>query len=534
MGRLLSGLLQIGLAVIAMTRPAWGASASVAIAGTPASSVILGSAYSFAPTASSSAGYTLYFSIQNAPKWAAFTPSTGQISGTPTGVTGTYSNIVISASDGHGDRASLPPFSITVEDAPPTIGGTPPQSATAGEFYAFMPVATETTPLVGLTFSVTRLPLWAAFSTSTGTVSGIIPVGTSGTFTNITITVTNSAGQSASLNPFSIRVKSSTQGQSSALAFALTTPYDTPQNFDSYFSDANLDGVALQVQWANLETAPGTYIWSDTPGNSLDSVIAQAKTAGKMITLHIDAAPSATPTWLASAGAQFYSARGGSYVVPWDPVYLSEYSSFIVALAAHLAAEGYTNTIYDVSLTVPESEMNIIPCEKGMLSLRVPFDRTSYLAAWETIAAVLELSFPGQKKFLTPPANETICGSAADPTFYPDLLSALLLASDTYWMFAADLNAATSTGSAGSGRASPYLRTFLGVTGVAYQMLGAATPGGTSTLGGTYPGNLQQAVCAGLASGGQYIEIYSTDVLNSDTTIQTAIESVHRPGLCKF
>ena len=70
-------------------------------------------------------GKTLTFSIQNRPSWATFNTSTGALSGTPSSAqTGTYSNILISVSDGTAS-ASLPAFSIVVSapPAPPTISG---------------------------------------------------------------------------------------------------------------------------------------------------------------------------------------------------------------------------------------------------------------------------------------------------------------------------------------------------------------------------------------------------------------------------
>ncbi len=92
-------------------------SAPPTIAGTPATTVVAGSAYSFTPVAADTSGAPLTFSIQNAPDWATFSAATGQLAGTPgTGAAGTYSSIVISASDGQAS-VSLPPFAITVTQA---------------------------------------------------------------------------------------------------------------------------------------------------------------------------------------------------------------------------------------------------------------------------------------------------------------------------------------------------------------------------------------------------------------------------------
>jgi Putative Ig domain len=84
------------------------------ISGTPATQVTAGQAYSFTPTASGPAGTTLSFSVQNLPSWATFSIATGTVSGTPSSSNvGTFSNIVISVSDGQAS-AALPAFSIQV------------------------------------------------------------------------------------------------------------------------------------------------------------------------------------------------------------------------------------------------------------------------------------------------------------------------------------------------------------------------------------------------------------------------------------
>jgi large repetitive protein len=84
------------------------------ISGNPPTSVNVLSAYSFTPAASGPSGTTLTFSIQNKPAWASFNTANGALTGTPAAASaGTYSNIVISVSDGSAS-ASLPTFSITV------------------------------------------------------------------------------------------------------------------------------------------------------------------------------------------------------------------------------------------------------------------------------------------------------------------------------------------------------------------------------------------------------------------------------------
>lgn len=92
-------------------------------------------AYSFQPVTSDPNGDTLTFSISGRPGWATFNSATGKLSGTPTAQdVATYSNIVISASDGKVS-VNLAPFSISVvatATGAATITWTPPTTYTDG------------------------------------------------------------------------------------------------------------------------------------------------------------------------------------------------------------------------------------------------------------------------------------------------------------------------------------------------------------------------------------------------------------------
>jgi hypothetical protein len=84
------------------------------ISGTPSVSAQVGTAYGFQPTAADANGNILAFSISNKPAWLIFSTVTGQLSGTPsTANVGTYSNILITVSDGKAST-SLAAFAIIV------------------------------------------------------------------------------------------------------------------------------------------------------------------------------------------------------------------------------------------------------------------------------------------------------------------------------------------------------------------------------------------------------------------------------------
>jgi len=197
------------------------------ITGTPGTTVTAGSAYSFRPVGNDPDGNTLQYSIQNRPSWATFSATSGRLSGTPTTTdVGTSARITISVSDGTAS-ASLPSFTITVSapaNRPPSITGTPATSVTAGGSYTFTPGATDP-DANPLTFSIMNKPAWATFNTSTGRLSGSPTAADVGSFSGITISVSDGTA-SASLTAFSISVLQAANGTALISWTAPTTNTD--------------------------------------------------------------------------------------------------------------------------------------------------------------------------------------------------------------------------------------------------------------------------------------------------------------------
>src|SRR5579871_621363 len=154
------------------------------IEGVPEVAVDAGSPYVFAPTASDANGAPITFSISNKPSWASFDAATGALSGTPADSNvGDTSGISITATNNRGST-SIGPFSLKVTPRPlrpvikpgpgrplhslqgetaPVISGTPASTVTAGQAYAFAPVASDSDG-DALTFTIANKPAWAAFN----------------------------------------------------------------------------------------------------------------------------------------------------------------------------------------------------------------------------------------------------------------------------------------------------------------------------------------------------------------------------------
>jgi hypothetical protein len=216
------------------------------ISGTPSGAAQVGSPYVFAPNASDPEGQPLTFSIANRPPWASFDAATGRLSGTPdVAAVGEHVGITIAVSDGKLSSA-LPAFSILVNgNRAPSIGGTPTTDAREGQFYDFMPSASDPDGDT-LSFTIANRPAWATFNTQTGRLSGTPGTGTVGSFSGITIRVTDGL-LVATLTPFSINVEQVSLG-------SVTLAWSAPTLREDGTPLTNLAGYRIRYG-----TSPGSY-----------------------------------------------------------------------------------------------------------------------------------------------------------------------------------------------------------------------------------------------------------------------------------
>lgn len=243
------------------------------ISGTPVTTVVAASTYSFQPTAYDADGNALTFSIANKPAWATFSGTTGLLRGTPSGSdAGTYSSISIKVSDGKR-VATLPSFSITVTtpvtaNNPPVITGSPVVSAQAGQPYSFRASATDPdgNPVK---FSIQNKPGWATFDTSTGTLYGTPADANVGNYTNILISVSDGTATS-SLPAFTITV-------ALPVTRSATLNWTPPtQNVDGS-PITNLAGYKVLYG-----SSPGQYLQAlSVPVATMTSVVIEALEAGR-------------------------------------------------------------------------------------------------------------------------------------------------------------------------------------------------------------------------------------------------------------
>jgi hypothetical protein len=267
-GRLVAALIAATLTLLGVATPQsaeagrkrWSGS-NLSISGTPATSVVAGTPYSFTPTVKSTATM-LSYSVSNKPAWAAFSIATGSLSGTPSSTqVGSYANVTISVSDG-SSIATLSPFSITVTaptttNTPPVISGTPPTSVLAGSSYSFLPTASDANG-DALSFSISGKPAWASFDATSGLLSGTPDASYVGSYANIVISVSDGKA-STSLTAFTITVNSIALGSAS---LAWTPP---TQNTDG---TSLTDLAGYTIYYGTNSTALTSKIVIANPGAS--------------------------------------------------------------------------------------------------------------------------------------------------------------------------------------------------------------------------------------------------------------------------
>jgi hypothetical protein len=292
-----NGTLSTSLGAFTITVTGSGVPDAPLIGGTPGTSVTGGQAYRFQPTSSDPQGKSLQFSIINRPTWASFSTLTGLLSGTPTAAqTGSYPNIVISVSNGT-ESASLPPFSILVSKAPaagsPTISGSPATSVIVGNVYGFTPTTTD--PSGGkLTFSIKNAPGWTVFNSATGELSGTPTAADVGTYSNISISVSDGK-TSASLPSFPVAVTENATGSVSLdweapMSNTDGTPLTNLAGYWLYYG-TSANALTKSVKIANpgiltyvlSNLSPGTWYFAVTAYTTADVQSDQSAVASNII-----------------------------------------------------------------------------------------------------------------------------------------------------------------------------------------------------------------------------------------------------------
>ena len=136
----------------------------------------------------------------------------------------------------------------------PSISGNAPSAVNASSAYTFVPAASDADGDT-LAFSIQNKPAWATFNTGTGRLSGTPAPADVGTYSNISIAVSDGK-VSATLSPFAIAVTTMSNGHAT---LSWTAPTD------------NTDGTTL-ANLAGYRIRYGTSAGSLTQTIMIDNV----------------------------------------------------------------------------------------------------------------------------------------------------------------------------------------------------------------------------------------------------------------------
>jgi hypothetical protein len=308
------------------------------IAGTPATSAFVGQVYNFAPVGFDADGDTLTYTIQNAPSWATFTASTGQLTGTPTSANvGTTSNIMIRVSDGR-DEAALASFNLQVlatpppANRPPTISGTPQTTVAAGSTYIFQPVASDPDGNT-LRFTIQGQPSWATFSATTGRLTGTPSAANAGNTASITISVSDNVA-TVSLPSFIIAVSAPANRPPTITGTPLTSVVvGTAYSFQPSASDPDGNMLSFRIDnmpaWATFSTTTGRL--AGTPG---------AANVGSTANVVISVSDGTNSVSLPAFTLAVLQAANGTATVTWTAPLTNTDGSTLTDLAGYRVSYG--------------------------------------------------------------------------------------------------------------------------------------------------------------------------------------------------
>jgi hypothetical protein len=314
--------------------------------------------------------------------------------------------------------------------------------------------------------------------------------------------------------------------------YAVNAVQSSGQIDPAVLSNPHVDGVMLFFNWNSVEPLENQYNWK-----SVDARIAQAAAARKTVSLTVMAGFQ-TPSWVYTDGAKSFKfvwdknwgpalCSVQTMPLPWDPVYLAKWNSFIAAFGAryeanptvaHVKLSGINSKTPEIFLPISKNES----ISNGTVSCRgyndvadwqaAGYTRVKIENAWSQVSSAYAAAFPNKpfaammlpKAF--PPIDDNgnlISGQTDDPQATSDMVESAVSLYGAQFMLQND------------GLSNiwiwPFEGTYAGQINTGYQMVGVM---------GT---RLGAADNLALAAGAVFVEIYDADIDNPSnaTTITT-------------
>jgi hypothetical protein len=292
----------------------------------------------------------------------------------------------------------------------------------------------------------------------------------------------------------------------------------SPSNFPPWHANY-ISGMALRSVWAVIQPYKGVYDWS-----FFDQGLGLARQYNKKISLSV-AAGGFSPNWLINEGASYLNITIQTnflpqpeqlqMVLPWDPTFQREWSTFIHAMAARY--DGSSNVSY-VYVGGPGNyiETYVVRTQQDYDA----FNAVGGLPKWiESAKAVIDMygsSFK-QTPFLMAVANpvgQIPSAQAAGESAVEEVVNYGLAKYPGRFGVACDSLNDNSATTGSTYFANQMIEQNSAMSPAGFQMLAAATNSpSTSTVTDLYT-----ALAAGIELGGQFVEVYQTDCMNPQYT----------------
>jgi hypothetical protein len=280
-----------------------------------------------------------------------------------------------------------------------------------------------------------------------------------------------------------------------------------------------ISGMALRNVWAVIQTSKGVYDWS-----FFDQGLSLAQQNHKMISLSV-AAGAFSPSWLINEGAASinitvqpnFSSQPQQLkmVLPWDPIFQTEWLSFVQAMAARY--DGSPNVAY-VYIGGPGVyiETYVVQNQQDYDAFNAAGGLPAWIQGSEAVIDMYGSAFIKTPFFLAVanPVNQIPSQQAAGQAAVEQVINYGLAKYPGRFGIANDGLNDTSATNGLSFFANQIISQNSGTSPVGFQMVSAATNNGSTSS----VGNLTTAVNAGIDLGGHYIEVYQSDCLNPQYT----------------
>jgi hypothetical protein len=298
-------------------------------------------------------------------------------------------------------------------------------------------------------------------------------------------------------------------------------------------SNVAVDGISIRQKWQELEKSKGIYEWT-----FLDSEIARAAKANKVVLVRILSEGPSTPGWVFDEGVQtftyedknpYHTQKEGKFAIFWDKTYLSEKKTMIEAVGKHLAGNPTVQIVAAICASSHSGDWHLPHSPPDIEHWQaVGYTSERLLDVCKEIIDVTMQSFPRQAVVLAVGSNGKL-----DPN--PDYVSRLAVQYGRT-QYPGRLIAERNSLSAVSPPPVPGAMKHFKVLwdnrpDIAAQMLWFSYGDPTCrNNGGQKPCDpevtLRKAVDIGVGYGMKFIEIYEQDVVNLPAVIRYAHDAL--------